>query len=67
VRICPGGPPLEMLGLTPEQKEEMAKLQRDAEAKVKDILTDAQKKRLDEMKKRSQPPVPPPLPERNGK
>ncbi len=57
----------DMLGLTPEQKEEMAKLQKDAEAKVKDILTDAQKKRLDELKKRFQPPMPPPPPERNGK
>jgi len=44
------------LGLTPEQKEKVAKLQKDTEAKLKEILNDEQNKRLDELKKGAVPP-----------
>jgi predicted nucleotidyltransferase len=45
-------PPLqEGLSLTPEQKVKVAKLQKDTEAKLKEILNEEQNKRLDELKK----------------
>jgi hypothetical protein len=57
-------PPLQdRLGLTPEQKEKVAKLQRDSEAKLKEILNDEQNKRLDELKKGATPPERPKRPE----
>jgi hypothetical protein len=50
-------PPLqERLGLTPEQRERLVKLQRETEAKLKDILNDEQSKKLDELKKGSVQP-----------
>lgn len=39
------------LKLTAEQKEKLAKLQKDAEAKFMELLTDEQKKQLEDMKK----------------
>jgi C-terminal processing protease CtpA/Prc len=39
------------LKLTAEQKEKLAKLQKDTEAKVMELLTDEQKKQLEELKK----------------
>jgi hypothetical protein len=57
-------PPLqERLGLTPEQREKVAKLQKDTEAKLKEILNDEQNKRLDDLKKASVPPERPRRPE----
>jgi Spy/CpxP family protein refolding chaperone len=53
----------QLLKLTPEQKEKLAKLQKEAEGKVMELLTDEQKKQLEEMKKRLGPggfPPPPP-------
>jgi len=50
-------PPLQdRLGLTPEQKEKVAKLQKDTEAKLKEILNDEQNKKLEELKKGVVPP-----------
>jgi C-terminal processing protease CtpA/Prc len=43
------------LRLTPEQKEKLAKLQKDTEAQLMELLTDEQKKQLEILKKRSQP------------
>ena len=52
-------PPLqERLGLTPEQKEKVAKLQRETEAKLKEILKEEQNKRLEELKKGGVPERP---------
>lgn len=45
----------EGLGLTPEQKEKVAKLQKDTEAKLKEILNEEQNKKLDELKKGTAP------------
>jgi Spy/CpxP family protein refolding chaperone len=45
----------ERLGLTAEQKEKIAKLQQETEAKLRDVLTDEQKKKLDELKERGRP------------
>jgi membrane-associated protease RseP (regulator of RpoE activity) len=39
------------LKLTPEQKEKLTKLQKETEAKVMELLTDEQKKQLEELKK----------------
>jgi Spy/CpxP family protein refolding chaperone len=70
VRPFPGQvlplPVQQMLHLTPEQKEKLARVQKDTEAKVREVLTDAQKKQLDEMRPmRSPMPLPPQ--ERSGK
>jgi Spy/CpxP family protein refolding chaperone len=54
----------ETLSLSPEQKAKIAKLQKEAEEKVIEVLDEEQKKKLDEIKKRLEPPAPPPLPER---
>jgi hypothetical protein len=58
----PGGPPAvgqilpgflqERLNLTAEQKEQVAELQKDVDAKLAKILTDEQKKTLQEMRER---------------
>ncbi len=65
VMVIPG-PLQQMLKVTPEQKEKLDKIQKEAEGKVMEVLTDEQKKQLEELKKRFQPagegPVPPPLP-----
>jgi hypothetical protein len=50
------GPLQERLGLTQEQKEKVAKLQKDTESKLKEILNDEQNKRLDELNKGVVPP-----------
>jgi Spy/CpxP family protein refolding chaperone len=55
----PGGEPgtglspriQEELKLTQEQKDKIAKLQKDLDAKIQDVLTDEQKKKLEELKK----------------
>jgi hypothetical protein len=44
------------LGLTPEQKEKLARLQKETEEKVRAILTDEQNRKFDELKKGSAPP-----------
>jgi hypothetical protein len=41
----------ERLGLTPEQREKIARLQKETEAKLKEILNDEQNKKLDDLKK----------------
>jgi Spy/CpxP family protein refolding chaperone len=41
----------ERLNLTDEQKEKLAKMQKDFEAKAMELLTDEQKKKLEEIKK----------------
>jgi LTXXQ motif family protein len=49
-------PPLqEHLGLTPEQREKVAQLQKETEAKLKGILNDEQNRKLDELKKSGPP------------
>lgn len=45
----------ERLGLTAEQKEKIANLQKEAETKLRDVLTDEQKKKLDELKEQRRP------------
>lgn len=64
-RPAPGGaaapgqvlPPAvqEQLRLTDEQKEKLAKLQKETEAKLMELLTDEQKKKLEELKKGGRP------------
>ena len=44
----------EKLSLTAEQKEKIAKLQQEAETKLKEVLTDEQKKKLEEIKKEAE-------------
>jgi len=51
-------PVQERLGLTPEQKERLEKLQKESEAKVRDILNEEQNKRFEELKKGVAPPRP---------
>ena len=41
----------EALKLTAEQKDKLSKLQKDMESKLMELLTDEQKKRLEELKK----------------
>lgn len=54
-------PPLqERLGLTPEQREKVGKLQKEMEAKLKEILNDEQNRKLDEFKKGGAPERPRP-------
>lgn len=49
-------PPLqERLGLTPEQREKVGKLQKETEAKLREILNDEQNRKLDELKKGGTP------------
>jgi Spy/CpxP family protein refolding chaperone len=53
----------EMLKLTPEQREKINKLQKDAEEKMMEVLTEEQKKQLEAMKKKmtggaGRPPAP---------
>ncbi|MBY0528129.1 MAG: Spy/CpxP family protein refolding chaperone [Gemmataceae bacterium] len=43
------------LKLTSEQKEKIAKLQKELEGKLNDVLTDEQKKKLEELKKGGRP------------
>lgn len=57
-------PPLqERLALTPEQREKVAKLQKETEVKLKEILNDEQNKKLDDLKKAVVPPERPRRPE----
>jgi Spy/CpxP family protein refolding chaperone len=55
-QLTPGQvlPPMlqDMLKLTPEQKEKVEKLQKETEAKLMELLTQDQKKQLEEFKKR---------------
>lgn len=52
-------PPLqERLGLTPEQREKLGKLQRETEARLREILNDDQNRQLDELKKGGAPERP---------
>jgi len=44
------------LGLTPEQREKVAKLQKESEEKLRAILNEEQNKKFDELKKGSVPP-----------
>jgi len=53
----------ERFGLTSEQKEKVAKLQKETEAKLREILNDEQNKRLDELKRGTVPPERPRRPE----
>lgn len=49
-------PPLqERLGLTPEQRERVGKLQKETETKLREILNDEQNKKLDELRKGGAP------------
>ncbi len=53
-RPAPGGVSprsLEGLGLTDEQKEKIAKLRKEFESKVKEVLTEEQRKKLEELEK----------------
>lgn len=52
----------QMLKLTPEQKEKIDKVQKEAEAKIKEVLTEEQKKQLEDLRKRVGPLPPPPPP-----
>ena len=50
-------PPIqEGLGLTPEQRERVAKLQQEMEARLRDILTEEQNNKFEELKKGGQQP-----------
>jgi Spy/CpxP family protein refolding chaperone len=51
-------PPLirERLGLTPEQREKVAKLQKESEEKLRGILTDEQNQKFEALKKGRVPP-----------
>ena len=50
-------PPIqERLGLTPEQREKVAKLQQEMEAKLRNILTEEQNHKFEELKKGGQQP-----------
>jgi hypothetical protein len=52
-------PPLQqLLGLTPEQREKVGKLQKDTEAKLREILNDEQNRKLEELKKGGGPERP---------
>jgi len=44
-------PQLERLNLSDEQKDKIAKLRKELESKIKDVLTDDQKKKLDDLSK----------------
>jgi hypothetical protein len=48
----------ERLGLTPEQREKVAKLQNEMETKLKEILNDEQNRKLDELKRGGAPEQP---------
>jgi len=50
-------PPVqERLGLTPEQREKVARLQKEMEEKLRDILTQEQNQRLEELRRGGVPP-----------
>jgi Spy/CpxP family protein refolding chaperone len=69
-RMFPGQvlpPPVQdMLKLTAEQKEKINRIQKEAEDKIMEVLTEDQKKRIEDLKKRFPGAPPPPPPRERG-